>query len=85
MTELHRWHHSKKISESNANYVNHLMVWDIIFGTFFLPKHREVGEIGLLNQEYSEGYIGQVLAPFQGDIDKPADYYKHTDKYRQFE
>lgn len=85
MTELHRWHHSKKISESNTNYGNNLIVWDIIFGTFFLPKRREVGEIGLLNQDYPEGYIGQVVAPFQGDIDKPADYYDKPEKYRQFE
>lgn len=85
MTELHRWHHSKKISESNSNYGNNLIVWDIIFGTFFLPKNREVQEIGLLNQAYPEGFIGQVIAPFQGDIDKPADYSSSPEKYGQYE
>ena len=75
----------RKISESNTNYGNNLIVWDIIFGTFFLPKRREVGEIGLLNQDYPEGYIGQVVAPFKGEMDKPSDYYAQPDKYRKYE
>ena len=40
--ELHRWHHSTVIAESNANYGNNLIVWDVIFGTRQLPKERTV-------------------------------------------
>ena len=70
MTELHRWHHSKEIHESNTNYGNNLIIWDIIFGTFFWPKGREIEQIGLINPDYPEGYIPQLFTPFQGDIDK---------------
>ena len=85
MTELHRWHHSKKIGESNTNYGNNLIVWDIVFGTFFWPKEQEVAEIGLLNPDYPEHYIGQVTAPFKGNIDKPKDFYTNPEKYAKYD
>jgi sterol desaturase/sphingolipid hydroxylase (fatty acid hydroxylase superfamily) len=64
MTELHRWHHSKLIEESDRNFGNNLIIWDIVFGSFYYPKHKEVGDIGLLNPEYPKSYIGQLRAPF---------------------
>jgi len=85
MTELHRWHHSMRIRESNTNYGNNLIIWDIVFGTFFWPKKREVVDIGLINPKYPENYIGQVRAPFMGDIDKPADFYTNPKKYAEYE
>lgn len=85
MAELHRWHHSRRIAESNTNYGNNLIVWDIIFGTFFWPKDREVAEIGLISQGYPETFIGQVKAPFMGDIDKPSDYYSNPEKYAEYD
>ena len=45
--ELHRWHHSRVAAESNTNYGNNLIVWDILFGTRFLPSDREVGALGV--------------------------------------
>jgi sterol desaturase/sphingolipid hydroxylase (fatty acid hydroxylase superfamily) len=83
MTELHRWHHSKLIKESNTNYGNNLIIWDIVFGTFFWPKEKEVREIGLINPDYPESYLGQVKAPFMGDIDKPDDFYTNPEKYAE--
>jgi sterol desaturase/sphingolipid hydroxylase (fatty acid hydroxylase superfamily) len=76
LTELHRWHHSQPIEESNTNYGNNLICWDIVFGTFFWPKDREVPTIGLLNRNYPKSYIGQLKAPFSSeDLTKPADYH----------
>lgn len=72
MTELHRWHHSREIDESDRNFGNNLIIWDIVFGTFFYPRRREVKDIGLLNIEYPKSYVGQLAAPFaQRDISKP--------------
>ena len=68
--ELHRWHHSKKIEESNANYSNTTIVWDILFGTWFLPKGRQVGELGLINAEYPLDFSSQMKTPFISGIDK---------------
>ncbi|MBW2425851.1 MAG: sterol desaturase family protein [Deltaproteobacteria bacterium] len=41
MAELHRWHHSRTIREANTNYGQNLILWDIVFGSRFLPKDRE--------------------------------------------
>ena len=41
MAELHRWHHSQLIRESNTNYGLNLILWDIVFRTRFLPADRE--------------------------------------------
>ena len=40
--ETHRWHHSRIPRESNANYGNTVIVWDLLFGTWFLPRERAV-------------------------------------------
>jgi len=68
--ELHRWHHSKIIRESNTNYGNNVIVWDILFGTFFLPKDRAVGDLGLFNRNYPSGFLAQMKAPFIKGLDK---------------
>lgn len=39
--ELHRWHHSTTIDISKKNCGKILSVWDIVFGTFYLPKHHD--------------------------------------------
>lgn len=72
--ELHRWHHSRVIAESNSNYGNNLIVWDALFGTRFLPP-RDVGALGLLNQRYPKDIVGQTLAPLlvdPGDVGNAA-------------
>ncbi len=72
MTELHRWHHSQLISESDKNFGNNLILWDLVFGTYFNPQYREVDRIGLLNPEYPKRWWQQMLAPFAAsDISKP--------------
>lgn len=68
--ELHRWHHSKTIKESNTNYGNNIILWDILFGTFFLPKHVSVGDLGLLNRHYPMTFLSQMKAPFIRGLDK---------------
>ena len=62
--ELHRWHHSEVSAESNNNYGNNLILWDILFGTRWLPKGREVGPLGLHNRAYPLGFFAQMRTPF---------------------
>jgi sterol desaturase/sphingolipid hydroxylase (fatty acid hydroxylase superfamily) len=64
--ELHRWHHSRIVRESNNNFGNNLIVWDALFGTRFLPP-RQVGDLGLQNQAYPKDFLGQTLAPLTTD------------------
>ena len=68
--ELHRWHHSKLIDESNRNYGNNLILWDLVFGTWFLPKHARVGDLGLLNRDYPLGFVDQTTTPLTPGLDK---------------
>jgi len=68
--ELHRWHHSELIAESNNNYGNNLIIWDVLFGTRFLPSQREVGDLGLINRQYPAGFLAQMRTPFIPKLDK---------------
>jgi len=75
LPELHRWHHSKNINESDRNFGNNLIIWDLVFGTYFNPRTREVESIGVLNPDYPKGYMAQLSAPFaKRDISKPVGY-----------
>jgi sterol desaturase/sphingolipid hydroxylase (fatty acid hydroxylase superfamily) len=64
--ELHRWHHSRDRSESEANYGNALIVWDVVFGTRRLPGRAPPLEVGLAGKPYPSAYVEQILAPFRG-------------------
>lgn len=66
--ELHRWHHSRKVKESNTNYGNNIIIWDLLFGTWFLPRKDVVGELGLINSAYPLGFLQQMRAPFTPDV-----------------
>jgi sterol desaturase/sphingolipid hydroxylase (fatty acid hydroxylase superfamily) len=67
MAELHRWHHSRRLEESNTNYGQNLIIWDIVFGTRFLPSDREPpDEIGLAGPTaFPMGYWAQLLSPLR--------------------
>lgn len=67
--ELHRWHHSRTIEESCSNYGNNLIVWDLLFGTRFLPSSRQVGELGLDNSHYPESFGAQLRAPLVAGVE----------------
>ena len=71
IVDLHRWHHSREIWQSNNNYGNNLIVYDILFGTRYLPKDEPITDIGLINPDYPQTYWQQFMAPFRkGNLDK---------------
>ena len=63
--ETHRWHHSRTPREANANYGNTVIVWDLLFGTWFLPADRDVDELGLQDPVYPKSFLGLMRAPFR--------------------
>ena len=67
MAELHRWHHSTLIVESNRNYGQELIVWDAVFGTRFLPPGREPPErIGIPDlPRFPTGYLAHLSSVFR--------------------
>ena len=66
MAELHRWHHSKVMEEANHNYGQNVIVWDLVFGTFFLPKDRKPPEdIGIPDlPAFPTTFWHQLASPF---------------------
>lgn len=63
--ELHRWHHSIIVEQSNNNFGKVLVIWDLIFGTRYLPKNEEVGKLGVDSpMELPKDIIGQMKYPF---------------------
>lgn len=67
MTELHRWHHSPDAAEANHNYGGNLIVWDVVFGTRFLPADREPPRtIGIGDMPaFPRGFLWQLAVPFR--------------------
>ncbi|MCH2171890.1 sterol desaturase family protein [Myxococcota bacterium] len=67
MAELHRWHHSRLVRESNTNYGQNIILWDIIFGTRFLPSDRNPPEdIGIANlPAFPMNWWSQLLSPIR--------------------
>lgn len=61
--ELHRWHHSRKAAEGNANYGENLMIFDHLFATFLFPARRPPANIGI-DEPMAEGFLGQLRQPF---------------------
>ena len=63
--ELHRWHHSRRLREGNTNYGENLMVFDLLFGTHFLPRDRRPPvDIGI-SEPMPASFAGQLAHPFR--------------------
>ncbi|NIJ43063.1 sterol desaturase/sphingolipid hydroxylase (fatty acid hydroxylase superfamily) [Parvibaculum indicum] len=60
---LHRWHHSKDLSEGNRNYGENLMLFDQLFGSFYNSPRRPPRDIGI-EQPMPENFLGQLKVPF---------------------
>ena len=61
--DLHRWHHSAERADSQTNFGNNLIVWDLVFGTRALPAGRPA-RVGLGDAPIRENFWAHLLAPF---------------------
>jgi hypothetical protein len=41
-----------------------VIVWDLLFGTWFLPRDSSVGALGLQDAEYPKSFWALMRAPF---------------------
>lgn len=60
---LHRWHHSRLLSEGNTNYGENLVVWDIVLGTYYNPPRPSSIDIGITGK-VAKGFLAQLVQPF---------------------
>ena len=62
---FHRWHHSKDPAAIDKNFAGLLPLWDILFGTYYMPKDRLPQNFGA-TEPVPTGYFGQLWDPFAG-------------------
>ena len=60
---FHRWHHSRDREAWDKNFAGLLPLWDILFGTFYMPKGRYPENFGIC-EPMPKTYIGQLWQPF---------------------
>jgi len=60
---FHRWHHTKADEGQDKNFAGGLPLWDILFGTFYMPR-RQPTVFGI-DDPMPVGFIGQMLQPFR--------------------
>jgi sterol desaturase/sphingolipid hydroxylase (fatty acid hydroxylase superfamily) len=68
---VHRWHHSKVLSDSHANYGPTLTLWDHVFRTRqFSPEAVPPEAVGLSpdNEGFPQGFVGQMTSPFDARL-----------------
>lgn len=62
---FHRWHHSKDPAAIDKNFAGLLPLWDILFGTYYMPRDRLPCDFGV-PEKVPGGYFGQLWHPFAG-------------------
>jgi sterol desaturase/sphingolipid hydroxylase (fatty acid hydroxylase superfamily) len=63
---VHRWHHSRSRGEADHNYGDNFVFWDLVFGTYYRPRAREVEALGIADLgAFPSGYFSQLLSPLR--------------------
>lgn len=60
---FHRWHHSRDRAAIDKNFAGLFPVWDLLFGTYFMPRDRVPENFGI-HGPMPEGYFSQLVHPF---------------------
>jgi sterol desaturase/sphingolipid hydroxylase (fatty acid hydroxylase superfamily) len=61
---FHRWHHTKENEALNKNFAGLLPIWDIIFGTFYMPIGKLPTDFGTTDS-IPPGIAAQLIHPFR--------------------
>ena len=69
--ETHRWHHARDPKRANCNFGNTTIIWDVLFGTWYLPKDGRQVEIGIMDRAYPKNFIAQMFTPFRASAAAP--------------
>jgi sterol desaturase/sphingolipid hydroxylase (fatty acid hydroxylase superfamily) len=63
--DFHHWHHANHAESLHTNFSTFLPVWDVLFGTFFMPADRRPQQYGV-DEPVPLTIRGQLLYPFHG-------------------
>jgi sterol desaturase/sphingolipid hydroxylase (fatty acid hydroxylase superfamily) len=62
---FHRWHHTTEREGLDKNFAGFLPLWDMLFGTFYMPPGKQPQLFGVLHNDVPQDLIGQLLYPFR--------------------
>lgn len=62
---FHRWHHTHSNEGGNKNFSNIFALWDVLFGSYYLPAERRPEVFGLDDGRMPENFWVQLAAPFR--------------------
>ncbi|MBL7502338.1 sterol desaturase family protein [Frankia sp. CN7] len=69
---FHRWHHTSQEEGLDKNFAGFLPLWDLLFGTFYLPSGSQPTRFGIRGDSPPDGLGRQLLYPFRGPTSRPA-------------
>ena len=61
---FHRWHHTLPDRGGNMNFAGTFPIWDMLFGTFYMPENELPDAYGIADKSFPEGFGAQMLYPF---------------------
>jgi len=61
---FHRWHHATDPAAYGSNFATVFALYDYMFGTWYYP-HKDCGQLGIIDHEYPDHWLGQTLYPFK--------------------
>ncbi len=61
---FHRWHHTDENQARDKNFAGLFPVWDIVFGTYHMPRDRLPSSFGT-DLAVPDGLFGQLMFPFR--------------------
>lgn len=62
---FHRWHHTSAAEGCDKNFAGLLPLWDLLFGTWYLPRDRQATQFGVDGLELPGGFLAQLCFPFR--------------------
>lgn len=62
---FHRWHHTSEEEGLDKNFGGLLPLWDLIFGTFYMPPGKHPQVFGIVHHDMPESLWGQMTYPFR--------------------
>jgi sterol desaturase/sphingolipid hydroxylase (fatty acid hydroxylase superfamily) len=65
--QFHHWHHASDAEAIDKNYTAHTPLFDMLFGTWHLPRDRWPVKYGTV-KPIPGGMLGQFLHPFVGPV-----------------
>ncbi|WP_083908528.1 sterol desaturase family protein [Ilumatobacter coccineus] len=73
--EFHHWHHANETDAHNSNYSVFLPLWDIVFGTYYMPRNKRPLVYGI-SEHMPDGLVAQLRHPLRG-TGNPLRLFRH--------